>query len=108
VSAAFLQGRKIDRTVYDEPPKEFKKPGQVWRLRKGLYGLREASRLWFEEFSADLKEKGGQKLFGDEAVFLFFRNGEICGIVCVHVDDIIATGDNIFHVEVVDEIKKEV
>jgi len=27
VSAAFLQGRKIDRTVYVEPPKEFKKPG---------------------------------------------------------------------------------
>jgi len=106
VSAAFLQGRKIDRTVYVEPPKEFKKPGMVWRLRKGLYGLREASRLWFEELSADLEKKGGQKLLGDEAVFLFFRNGEICGIVCVHVDDIIAAGDDIFHREIVDEIKR--
>jgi len=72
VSAAFLQGRKIDRIVHVEPPKEFKKPGRVWRLRKGLYGLREASRLWFEELSAYLEQKGGQKLLGDDAVFLFF------------------------------------
>ncbi len=45
-------------------------------------------------------------MLGDEAVFLFFRNGKLVGIVCVHVDDIIATGDGQFHVEVVDEIKK--
>ena len=44
-------------------------------------------------------------MLGDDAVFLFFRNGKLVGIVCVHVDDIIATGDDKFHVEVVDEIK---
>jgi len=74
VLAAFLQGRKIDRIVHVEPPKEFKKAGQVWRLRKGLYGLREASRLWFKELSADLESRGGQKMLGDKAVFLFFQN----------------------------------
>ena len=106
VSAAFLQGKKIDRIVHVEPPKECKKAGIVWRLRKGLYGLREASRLWFEELSAYLEAKGGQKMLGDEAVFLFFRHDKLVGIVCVHVDDIIATGDQQFHDEVVDEIKK--
>ncbi len=49
--------------------------------------------------------KGGQKLLGDDAVFLFFRNDILVGIVCVHVDDIIATGDEQFHVDVVDEIR---
>ena len=106
VSAAFLQGRRINRVVHVEPPKEFKTAGRVWRLRKGLYGLREASRLWFEELSADLENRGGQKMLGDEAVFLFFRNEKLVGIVCVHVDDIIATGDAQFHEEVVDKIKK--
>jgi len=106
VSAAFLQGRKINRVVHVEPPKEFKKAGRVWRLRKGLYGLREASTLWFEELSAHLEKRGGQKMLGDDAVFLFFRNGKLVGIVCVHVDDIIATGDEQFHTEVIDEIKK--
>jgi len=106
VSAAFLQGKKIDRLVHVEPPRECKKAGIVWRLRKGLYGLREASRLWFEELSAYLEAKGGQKMLGDEAVFLFFRQDKLVGIVCVHVDDIIATGDQQFHDEVVEEIKK--
>ncbi len=72
MSAVFLQGRKIDRVVHIETPKEFKKPGRVWRLRKGLYGLHEASRLWFEELSAYLETRGSQKMLGDDAVFLFF------------------------------------
>jgi len=105
VSAAFLQGRKINRIVHVEP-KEFKKVGQVWRLRKGLDGLREALRLWFEELSTDLEMRGGQEMLGDEAVFLFFRKDELVGGVRVHVDDIIAAGDDQFHREVVDEIKK--
>ena len=105
VSAAFLQGKPIDRIVHVEPPKEFKKQGRVWRLRKGLYGLREASRLWFKELSAYLITKGGQKMLRDNAVFLFFRNGKLAGIVCVHVDNIIATGDDEFHIEVIDGIK---
>jgi hypothetical protein len=105
VSAAFLQGKPIERVVHVEPPKEFKKTGTVWRLRKGLYGLREASRLWFEELSAYLISKGGQKLLGDDAVFLFFRDGKLVGIVCIHVDDIIGTGDDVFHEEVIDGIK---
>ncbi len=44
-------------------------------------------------------------MLGDDAVFLFYRNGKLVGIVCVHVDDIIATGDDKFHMEVVDDIK---
>jgi len=72
VSAAFLQGRTIDRIVHVEPPKKVKKQGRVWRLQKGLYGLREVSRLWSEELSAYLATKGGQKMLGDDAVFLFF------------------------------------
>ena len=45
ISAAFLQGRELDREVYVKPPPEFKKPGTVWKLLKGLYGLKEAARL---------------------------------------------------------------
>ncbi len=70
--SSFLTREKINRIVHVEPPKECKKAGIVWRLRKGLYGLHEASRLWFEELSAYLEAKGGQKMLGDEAVFLFF------------------------------------
>ena len=40
-SAAFLQGRELDRAVFVRPPPEFRKPGVVWRLKKGMYGLTE-------------------------------------------------------------------
>jgi len=42
ISAAYLQGRELDREVYVRPPPEFKKPGVVWKLLKGLYGLKVA------------------------------------------------------------------
>ena len=45
ISAAFLQGREIDRTIYIQPPPEVAKEGIVWKLRKGLYGLKEATTL---------------------------------------------------------------
>jgi len=106
VSAAFLQGRKIDRVVHVEPPKEFKRPGYVWRLRKGLYGLRGASRLWYEELSKDLEARGGKKMIGEPACFLFHKDGKFVGAILIHVDDIIATGDEWFQRNIFDGIKK--
>jgi len=67
ISAAFLQGRELDRTVYILPPPEFRKPGVVWRLKKGLYGLKEAARLWFEELTKHLEKQGSKPLIGDPA-----------------------------------------
>jgi hypothetical protein len=89
ISAAFLQGRELDREVYVRPLPEFKKPGVVWKLLKGLYGLKEAARLWYDKLTKTMLEAGGQRLIGDPACFLFFENGQWIGFVMVHVDDII-------------------
>jgi len=32
ISAAFLQGREMDREVYVQPPPEIAMPGTVWKL----------------------------------------------------------------------------
>ncbi len=74
LDAAFLQGRDIDRMVHVQPPPEFKKPGTVWRLNKGLYGLKEAARLWYDELVERLQRSGGQKLTGDSACIVFHDN----------------------------------
>ena len=92
ISAAFLQGRELDREVYVRPPPEFKKPGVVWKLLKGLYGLKEAARLWYDKLTKAMLEAGGQRLIGDPACFLFFKKGQWIGFVMVHVDDIIPGG----------------
>lgn len=44
IRAAFLQSRALDRDVFIEPPKDLKKEGVLWKLKKPLYGLDDASR----------------------------------------------------------------
>ena len=42
VRSAFLQGKELDRDVYIRPPKESKAPKHViWKLKHGLYGLKD-------------------------------------------------------------------
>jgi len=97
ISAAFLQGRDIDRIVHVQPPPEFKKPGTVWRLNKGLYGLKEAARLWYDELVERLQRSGGQKLTGDSACIVFHdHQKKLIGFVIIHVDDIIISGTQKF------------
>ena len=41
IRAAFLQAKGLDREVYMEPPKDIRKKGKLWKLKKPLYGLNE-------------------------------------------------------------------
>lgn len=43
--AAFLNC-PLDEVVHCQPPASFSRPGQVWRLRRALYGLRRGPHLW--------------------------------------------------------------
>ena len=47
VKAAFLQGNRIDRDLYLGPLKEFRREGNVWKLKKVVCGLSDASRSWY-------------------------------------------------------------
>ena len=44
IRAAFLQSKVLDREVFIEHPIDVKKQGCVWKLRKPLYSLDNASR----------------------------------------------------------------
>ncbi|XP_021746669.1 uncharacterized protein LOC110712514 [Chenopodium quinoa] len=56
VHDAFLHG-DLDEEVYMTPSPSFhgSKPGLVCRLRKSLYGLRQAPRCWFFKLASSLK-----------------------------------------------------
>ena len=54
VRGAFLQGLKIDRELYFEPPKNLGKaqiqggqPGSLLKLKKSIYGVNDAARQWY-------------------------------------------------------------
>ena len=74
VKSAFLQGTPLDREVFMEPPPEFKKTGIVWKLKKTVYGLYDASRSWYFAVKAELTNFGMKSVSGDNAFFTMTRN----------------------------------
>ena len=105
VKAAFLQGKAIDREIYVKPPLEFRKEKRLWRLKKVVYGLCDASRNWYLRVAEVLQNLGMKVCKYDNAVFLF-RKGDLQGLVLVHVDDMLYFGTDEFLTKVVKPFKE--
>ena len=106
VKSAFLQGETLKRTVYLKPPKEAN-TDKLWILNKCVYGLRDASRLWYLRVNDVLKQLGVVNINLDEAVFIFVYQDRVCGIICLHVDDFLWAGDSVFENKVIMNLMKE-
>ena len=100
VKAAFLQGKSIERELYITPPKEFRKEGVLWKLKKVVYGLTDASRSWYLKISQVLEDLGMKVCELDKAVFRY-GNGSLEGIIMVHVDDLLYSGTKEFYEQVI-------
>ncbi|KAL0641376.1 hypothetical protein Bca4012_103818 [Brassica carinata] len=63
VKNAFLQG-ELEDEVYMQPPpglESIVKPGNVLRLKKAIYGLKQSPRAWYHKLSTTLNGKGFRK-----------------------------------------------
>ena len=67
--------------------------GQVCRLRKILYGLKQSPRVWFGRFCQTMFKHGFKQSHSDHTLFLKKRNGLITCLI-IYVDDMIITGDD--------------
>ena len=106
VKTAFLQGDKMDRTVYLLPPPEAKcEKGKIWKLSKCVYGLSDASRSWYLTVKKELIKLGAEMSKLDQAVFTWYYNGQLHGIISTHVDDFCWGGSKIFRLSVIEKIK---
>ena len=106
IKSAFLQGHNIKREVYLQPPQEFF-CGKVWRLRKTVYGLRDAARAWYDTVKAEMIKLGMRISKYDPALFMFFNGNSLEGIVCIHVDDFCWGGTKRFEEYVILKLKKD-
>ncbi|GJU94362.1 retrovirus-related pol polyprotein from transposon TNT 1-94 [Tanacetum coccineum] len=96
VKTAFLNG-PLKEEVYVSQPEGFidpEFPDHVYRLKKALYSLKQASRAWYDKLSSFLIEQGFTKGIIDPTLFTR-RHGEDILVVQVYVDDIIFGSTNL-------------
>jgi hypothetical protein len=95
VKSAFLNGY-INKEVYIEQPPGFedgKKPNHVYKLKKTLYGSKQAPRAWYERLTDFLLSKGF--IMDKVETTLFTMNiGKDLFVLQIYVDDIIFGSTN--------------
>ncbi|KAL4572890.1 hypothetical protein LXL04_019678 [Taraxacum kok-saghyz] len=100
VNNAFLNG-DLKEEVYMELPPGLKLPKEKYpsqislacKLNKSIYGLRQASRQWFENFSSFMLILGFTQFKSDYSLF-HKGSGSNYVALLVYVDDIIITGSS--------------
>jgi hypothetical protein len=85
---AFLHG-DVNSSIYMEFPEGFEEPGHVCRLRRSLYGLKQALRIWYQCVHRVLAAHGFTMAQSDNCVF--YKSN--C-VVCVYVDDVLVVAAN--------------
>jgi hypothetical protein len=94
VNNAFLHG-DLHEEVYMTIPQGFSRTNdsRVCRLRKSLYGLKQASRNWFEKFTSSIKNFGFRQSGSDYSLFTSCQGTSFIAIL-IYVDDVIIAGND--------------
>ena len=95
-NGAYLNGTlSDDEEIYMKEPPGYETQGEhcVKRLRKSLYGLKQAGRKWYEALSRALANLGFRASSADPGVF-FAKIGDHSLILAIHVDDCALTGSS--------------
>lgn len=93
VNNAFLHG-DLDETVYMLPPPGYTDTNKVCKLTKSLYGLKQASRQWYQKLTSCLLDFGFIQSSSDSSLFIQSTDSYFLALL-VYVDDIILTGDDL-------------
>ncbi|GJV88734.1 retrovirus-related pol polyprotein from transposon TNT 1-94 [Tanacetum coccineum] len=95
VKTAFLNG-ELKEEVYVSQPEGFvdqNNPSHVYKLKKVLYGLKQASRAWYDMLSSFLISQHFSKGAVDPTLFTRKARNDLL-LVQIYVDDIIFTSTN--------------
>ena len=100
IKTAFLYG-ELDEEIYMEQPEGFVEKGQenqVCRLKKAIYGLKQASRTWNQKLHRTLLAQGFKRTRSDAGVYVYSHDqAEI--ILIVYVDDLLHMGPSLTEIK---------
>jgi histone deacetylase 1/2 len=102
VHNAFLHG-DLSETVFMLQPPRFKdssKPHHVCRLKKAIYGLKQAPKAWFTTLTAAITQLHFLQSKVDPSLFIYSTNAHKCYLL-VYVDDLVITGNNLIFINTV-------
>ena len=106
VKTAFLNGN-LEEEIYMTQPEGFEIGTQVLRLRKSLYGLKQAAHSWDIMLKNCLERNGFEQSEADDCLFIKKRNNDICYIV-VHVDDMLFASSSLSMIDsIADNLAKD-
>jgi len=94
VDTAFLNG-ELDEEIYMRLPEGLEgDAGRVVRLRKGLYGLKQASRQWYKALDKVLVTIGFVQSRADPCIYVYERDGKRV-MLAVYVDDFVIADNDV-------------
>ena len=90
VKTAFLNGN-LDEDIYMEQPEGFAKKGNehlVCKLKKSIYGLKQASRQWYIKFNNAITSFRFKENIVDQCIYLKVSGSKFIFLI-LYVDDIL-------------------
>lgn len=87
IKTAFLNG-ELEEEIYLRQPIGFRDCDKVYRLKKSLYGLKQAARVWNQTLHNVLIQSGCVQSLVDKCLYIKKQNDMIL-YLSVHVDDLL-------------------
>jgi hypothetical protein len=89
VKTAFHNGL-LEEEIWQAQPKGFEVPGKeswVWKLKRGMYGLKQGSQSWNQRLNGAMIRLGFEHISVEHSVYCCRRSGNT-SIIAVHMDDL--------------------
>ena len=108
VKTAYLNGT-LEEEIYMTIPEglEPTNPGNVLRLRKTIYGLKQSGRAWYKEIDQKLQELGFLRCQSDHSIYVKYDDSGEKILISIYVDDLMIATKNEEALKETKELLKE-
>lgn len=80
------------KSTWNLPPGFNAPEGYVWKLKKAVYGLKQAGREWYKRIRKEFEGLGFTRSQADHCIFYKVEDGMLL-IIAIYVDDMILLSD---------------